>query len=196
MFTIDDIEKIFDYSTESKISDEDKKEKNNRRIETICMKVPEVRHAIYDSRKGVLESLQIVNDRYASLLEDKSIENAINELRTFLKLISNSHIDMHSKAIIIKSFDFKDYKKLLCTCKLTGLKTISRLTNMKTMAIKFIEGRFGRKEFSDDLKEQITFLENLLQHYETISVHNFYAYILRYDLKTIKKRNPNIKNRR
>jgi hypothetical protein len=188
MLNFNNIEKIFHYSTESKDTEGEKMEKNNRRFETICIKVAEVREAIYESKKGVLQSIGIVNERYASILSDEEVQNGVNEIRALYKVISSSHIDLTSKASIIKSFEFKDYKKLLNTCKLTGLKTISRLTNMKIISTKFLNGELNKKTFSHDLKEQIKFFGVLLTAYEDISKDNCYVYLLRYDLKTIKKR--------
>lgn len=183
-----EIDALFHFSTESKNTEAEKKEKSDRRIETVCMKVVEVREAIYDSRKGVIDSIQIVNERYANILTDEEVANAVNELVAFAKILSNSHIDICTKASIIRSFDLRDYKKLLNTCKFNGLKSISRLTNMKTLSSKFIHGQFSKKHYSDDLKEQVVFFDDLVSKYENICAENCYAYILRYDLKTIKKR--------
>jgi hypothetical protein len=195
MMELNTIEELFHFSTENKDNDADKMEKNNRRIETICRKSTEVRHAIYESRKGVIDSIQIVNERYALILDDEDIKSAIYELNAFSKILSNTHIDMTTKACVINSFDLKAYKKLLSTCKFTGLKSISRLDNMRTMTNKYIHGRFNKKEYSEDIKEQAIFFNDLISKYVDISVENFYVYVLRYDLKTIRKRNPIIRKR-
>lgn len=188
MLKVCEIEKIFHYTTEAKDNDAEKMEKNNRRFETILRKVDEVRETIYDSKKGVTESIYIVNNKYASLFRDEEVSNAVNEIRAFYKILSNSHIDLSSKATIINRFEFKAYKRLLTTCKICGLKTASRLSNMKIMSDKFIHGELSKKNYSDDLKEQVAFFTTLLSHYEDICANNFYVYILRYDLKTIKKK--------
>lgn len=188
MLKVCEIEKIFHYSTEVKDNDAEKQEKNNRRFETILRKVDEVRETIYDSKQGVIESIGIVNEKYASLFNDEDVIKAVNEIRAFYKLLSNSHIDLSSKASIIRAFDFKDYRKLLNICKINGLKTASRLNNMKIMSAKFIYGDLSKKYYSEDLKEQVAFFNTLLSNYEDICADNFYVYILRYDLKTIKKK--------
>lgn len=188
MLTVSNIEKIFHYSTESKETEAEQMEKNNRRFETICMKVTEVRETIYNSHKGVLESIYLVNANYASVLSNEEVLNAVNEIQALYKVLSNSHINLISKAAIIRTFDFKDYKSLLGTCKLTGLKTVSRLKNMKILSAKFINGELDKKTFSYDLKQQIVFFDTILNQYKDISNENYYAYLLRYDLKTIRKR--------
>jgi len=195
MMNITSIEELFHFSTESKDNDIDKKEKNNRRIETICRKSTEVRHAIYESKKGVIDAIQIVNERYAIILNKEDIISALYELNAFSKILLNTHIDMTTKACVINSFDLKAYKKLLSTCKFTGLKTISRLDNMRTMTNKYIHGKFNKKEYSEDLKEQAIFFNDLVSKYNDLSVDNFYVYVLRYDLKTIRKRAPITKER-
>lgn len=190
MLNVLEIEEIFHYSTENKDNDKDKKEKNDRRIETICMKVPEVRHAIYESMKGVIASIQIVNEKYSLKLTEENISDSVKELKALDKIISNSRIDLDTKATVIKSFDFKEYKKLLHTCKFTGLKSISRLNNMKVLSDKYLHGSINKTHYFDDLKVQIKFFKELISKYENISIDNCYVYILRYDLKTIKKKNP------
>lgn len=185
-----DIDALFHYSTESKSNDKDKREKNDRRIQTICMKVPEVRNAIYDSKKGVMDSIQIVNERYSSIMVQEEILRAIKEIRSFDKVISNTHIDISTKAAVIRNFDFKEYRKLLNICNFTGLKTICRLNNMKILADKYLHGKLDRRYYVDDMKAQEIFYKDLLSKYEDICVDNFYVYVLRYDIKTIKKKKP------
>jgi hypothetical protein len=189
MLKVDDIEALFHYSTEeNKENDNDKKEKSNRRIESVCIKLHEVRETIYESRKGVIASIQIVNERYSHIISADEIHDAINQIKAFHKVISNHHIDMTTKATVIRSFDFKDYKKLLNACKFTtGLKSISRLNNMKILADKYISGVISKKNYSEDIKEQIAFFEDLIKKFEDISPDNCYVYIIRYDLKTMKK---------
>ncbi|MDF2865403.1 MAG: hypothetical protein K0R72_212 [Clostridia bacterium] len=190
MLTTNDIDALFHYSTESKDNDNDKREKNDRRILTICRKVPEVRNTIYDSKKGVMDSIQIVNERYSLILVQEEILRAVKEIRSFDKIISNTHIDISTKAAVIRNFDFKEYRKLLNICNFTGLKTICRLNNMKILADKYIQGELDRRYYVDDMKSQEVFYNDLLLKYESISVDNFYAYVLRYDIKTIKKKKP------
>lgn len=189
MLSVADIEQLFHYSTENKDNDYDKKEKNERRYVGICRRVPEVTHAIYDSKKGILDSIQIVNERYSLIITEESIANAVRELKAFQKIITNSHIDLFTKATVIKSFDFKEYKKILNICKYSaGLKSISRLSNMKVLADKFLHGLLNKTYYCDDIREQIAFFDDLMSKYESMSTDNCYVYILRYDLKTIKKR--------
>lgn len=197
MLTVADIEQLFHYSTENKDNDYDKKEKNERRYVGICRRVPEVTHAIYDSKKGILDSIQIVNERYSLILNEGNIASAIRELQAFQKIIASSHIDLSTKATVIKSFDFKEYKKILNTCKYSaGLKSISRLSNMKVLADKYLHGLLTRTCYCDDIKEQVTFFDDLISKYESMSTDNCYVYILRYDLKTIKKRTTRNSTRR
>ncbi|MDD2377154.1 MAG: hypothetical protein PHD15_05040 [Clostridia bacterium] len=195
-FETDNIEKIFHYSTEHKDDDEAKREKNNRRFETICRKLPEVMHVVYESKNGIIASIGIVNERYTQILSQEDIANAIKELQSFYKIISNHHIDIHTKASIISSFDFKEYRKLVNTCKFSGLKSVSRLTNMKTMSINYLHGKFDKKLYSEDLKLQSFFFNNLISKYKDMSIDNFYVYVLRYDLKTIKSRIPVIRTKK
>jgi len=185
---IDKIEALFHYSTENKDNDIDKQEKSNRRIETVCNRQIEVRHKIYESKKGVIDSIQIVNEKYSSILNQEDIKSAMYELNSFSKILSNPHIDINTKACVINSFDFKEYKKLLHTCKFTCLKSISRLYNMKKMALSYIHSNFVKRLYHEDIKEQAIFFNELVSIYEDICTDNFYVYVLRFDLKTIKKR--------
>ena len=192
----DQIEAIFHYSTEHKNTDTDKREKNNRRFETICRKLPEVMHVVYESNSGIIDSIQVVNTRYSLTLNLEDISNAMNELKSFYKIISNHHIDVNTKASVISTFDFKEYRKLLHTCKFKDLKSISRLLNMRSMSINYLHSKFDKKLYSEDLKLQSFFFSDLITKYEDISANNFYVFVLRYDLKTIKKRNPIPRNRK
>ncbi len=190
MFEIENVNQLFDVSTEIKDTLDERKEKNQRRLLTICMKVPEVLEVIHTLYKGILEAIQIVNERYAKQLDNKDIIKAKKEIKTFYKIICNSHIDITTKAYIITKFDFVEYKKMLSFCNINGIKSLSRLKNMKEISNNFINGKVNGKIFRNDLLEQKDFFDTLISKYEDISNENFYAYILRYDLKTNKKISP------
>jgi len=192
----DKIDELFHFSTEHKNTDVEKREKNNRRFETVCRKLPEVMLVVYESKKGITASIQIVNAQYAKTINQEDITNAMKELKSFYKIISNHHIDLNTKASAIRAFDFKEYRKLASNCKFTWLKSISRLLNMRTMSINYLHDKFDKKLYSEDLKLQSFFFHDLISKYNDISVDNFYVYVLRYDLKTIKKRSPNTKTRK
>lgn len=194
MITKQQIEEMFHYSTEIKDTLAEQKEKNNRRFETICIKVKEVRESIYTLNKGIVESMEIVNAHYSSILSNEDILEAINELRALHVVISNPRFDLMSKATVINVLELKKYKKLTHICKLNGLKTLSRLSNMNTLSTKYLNGLITKKAYSADLKEQAAFFGHLLEIYEDISKDNFYIYLLRYDLKTVKKRQRVFKN--
>jgi hypothetical protein len=190
MLTIDEINKLFDYSTESKDNDIDKREKNERRFRTIIMRVNEVLQAIYDSKKGVIESIQIVNERYSSILNETDVFNVIKEIKTLYEVISSISLNanINNIAYEIISFDFTQYEKVLNICKISGLKSILRLANMKKLAQKYINGIVNEKYYRKDIEKQEEFFKDLLLKYEDISTENFYVYVLRYDLKTITKK--------
>jgi hypothetical protein len=190
MLTIDEINKLFDYSTESKDNDIDKREKNERRFRTIIMRVNEVLQAIYDSKKGVIESIQIVNERYSSILNETDVFNVIKEIKTLYEVISSISLNanINNIAYEIISFDFTQYEKVLNICKISGLKSILRLANMKKLAQKYINGIVNEKYYRKDIEKQEEFFKDLLLKYKDISTENFYVYVLRYDLKTITKK--------
>ena len=185
---IDEIKAIFHFSTEHKETEKDQREKNNRRFETICRRLPEIMHIVHKSNKSIIVAIKIMSQICSFHLNVEDILSAIRELESFYKIISNNRIDIGTKAAVIRNFDFREYRKLANICKLKNLKSISRLVNMRSMAINYLHDKFDKKLYAEDLKLQSLFFHDLISKYKNITNKNFYVLVLRYDLKTLKKK--------
>lgn len=190
MLDLAQIEELFHFSTEKKESVIEQKEKNNRRIESICRHVEEIVQTIYRDGKGIPNAIEYLGKKY-STVENSDIEIAIAEIASFLSVIESPEIDLASKAGLAHVYEFKTYRRLTTACGLSPLKSFSRLANMKKLAENFLIGNLNTIVYKEDLNEQIAFFKELLQHYENINNETFFVYVLRYDLKT-KKRRKNI----
>lgn len=180
--TKQEIEELFDFRREKKSTDEERMEKKDRRITSIIVKVADVREYFYNGITDIYRIMSEINDKYSKIITNEDVYLIKEELSEIINLISN-----HDYQAILK-FDFKNYSRVLKLINVSYIKSINRLKNMKQLTRLFLSKKITKSLFTDDLYDQKSFFLELYNHLENMTTDDVWIRIIRYDLKTLKKK--------
>jgi hypothetical protein len=180
--TRQEIEELFDFRKEKKSTDEERLEKRKRRIDSIIIKVDDIRECFYSGTTDFFRIVTEINIKYSQVITNEDIELIKSELLEIINLISNEDYES------ILNFDFKDYSRILKKLNISYVKSLNRLKNMKQLTKLFLSKKISESLFEDDLYDQHSFFLELYNNLESITPTCAWIKIVRYDLKTIKKK--------